>query len=101
MRSVQALSQRKDLPARWQGAEAFGKCLNFWIAMSKIANHLRTFALAGLILLAGSAIGATEAPELQQLRDQLKKAQKAEDKPAIIELSPRRFFWQLPEGEWP
>jgi tetratricopeptide (TPR) repeat protein len=57
--------------------------------MSKIANHLRTFALAVLILLAGSAFGATEAPELQQLRDQLKKAQEAEDKPAIIELSQR------------
>jgi tetratricopeptide (TPR) repeat protein len=57
--------------------------------MSKIANHLRTFALAVLILLAGSAFAAKEAPELQQLRDQLKKAQEAEDKPAIIELSQR------------
>ena len=66
--------------------------------MSKIANHLRTFALAGLILLAGSAIGATEAPELQQLRDQLKKAQKAEDKPAIIELSPADFSGSFPNG---
>src|SRR5262245_55975983 len=97
MRSVRPLSQRKDLPARWQGAEAFGKYLNPWIAMSKIANHLRTFALAVLILLAGRAFGATEVPELQQLRDQLKKAQEAEDKPAIIELSQRRFFWQLPK----
>src|SRR5262245_17165020 len=57
--------------------------------MSKIATHLRTFAVAVLILLAGSAFGATEAPGLQQLRDQLKKAQEAEDKPAIIELSQR------------
>src|SRR5215813_10044919 len=58
--------------------------------MSKIANHLRTFAIAVLILLAGSsAFAATEAPQLQQLRDQLKKAQDAEDKPAIIELSQR------------
>src|SRR5262249_18568175 len=58
--------------------------------MSKIANHLRTFAIAVLILLAGSsAFAAVEAPELQQLRDQLKKAQNAEDKPAIIELSQR------------
>src|SRR5262245_18404777 len=89
MRSVQALSQRKDLPAHWQGAGALGKCLNLWIAMSKIATHLRTFAVAVLILLAGSAFGATEAPGLQQLRDQLKKAQEAEDKPAIIELSQR------------
>jgi tetratricopeptide (TPR) repeat protein len=50
---------------------------------------LRTFGLAVLILLACSAFGATEAPELNQLRDQLKKAQEAEDKPAIIELSQR------------
>ena len=57
--------------------------------MSKIANHLRTFATAVLVLLAGSAFAAAEAPELQQLRDQLKKARDAEDKPAIIELSRR------------
>ena len=57
--------------------------------MSKIANHLRPFAIAVLILLTGSAFAAKEAPELQQLRDQLKKAQEAEDKPAIIELSQR------------
>ena len=63
--------------------------MNRWIAMSKIANHLRTFPIAVLILLTGSAFAATEAPELQQLRDQLQKAQNAEDKPAIIELSQR------------
>jgi len=63
--------------------------LNRCGALSKIANHLRTFAIAVLILLTGSAFGATEAPELQQLRGQLKKAQDAEDKPAIIELSQR------------
>jgi transketolase len=63
--------------------------LNLWVAIAKIANHLRTFPTAVLILLAGSAFAATEAPELQQLRDQLKKAQEAEDKPAIIELSQR------------
>jgi len=57
--------------------------------MSKIANHLRKFAIAVLILLTGSAFAAREAPELQQLRDQLKKAQETEDKPAIIELSQR------------
>ena len=57
--------------------------------MAKIATHLRTFAIAVLILLAGSAFAATEAPELQQLREQLKKAQDAQDKPAIIELSRR------------
>jgi hypothetical protein len=50
---------------------------------------LRTFTLAVLILLAGSAFAATEAPELNQLRDQLKKAREAEDKSAIIELSQR------------
>jgi len=63
--------------------------LNLWIAISKIANHLRTFALTVLILLTGSAFAAREASQLQQLRDQLKKAQDAEDKPAIIELSRR------------
>ena len=57
--------------------------------MSKIANHLRKFAIAVLIVLTGSAFAAREAPELQQLRDQLKKAQETEDKPAIIELSQR------------
>src|SRR5215469_12985254 len=57
--------------------------------MSKIANHLRTFAITVLILLTGSAFAATEAPELKQLRDQLTKAQEAEDKPAIVELSQR------------
>ena len=50
---------------------------------------MRTFTLAVLILLAGSAFGATKAPELHQLRDQLKKAQEAQDKAAIIELSQR------------
>lgn len=59
------------------------------MAISKIANHLRTFPIAVLILLAGSAFAATEAPQLQHLRDQLKKAQDAQDKPAIIELSQR------------
>lgn len=57
--------------------------------MSKIANHLRKFTLAVLILLTVSAFGSAEAPELKALRDQLKKAQEAEDKPAIIELSRR------------
>src|SRR5215470_2500009 len=57
--------------------------------MSKIANHLRPFAIAVLIMLTGSAFAAKEAPQLQQLRDQLKKAQDAEDKPSIIELSER------------
>jgi len=57
--------------------------------MSKIANLLRTLAIVVLILLTGSALAAREAPELQQLRDQLKKAQDAEDKPAIVELSRR------------
>ena len=71
------------------------------VAMAKIANHLRTLAIAVLILLAGSAFAATEAPELQQLREQLKKAQDAEDKPAIIELS-RRIVAIAPNdpGTW-
>jgi tetratricopeptide (TPR) repeat protein len=63
--------------------------LNLRIAISKIASHLRTFRIAVLILLTGSAFAVTEPPELQQLRDQLQKAQDAEDKPAIIELSRR------------
>jgi tetratricopeptide (TPR) repeat protein len=69
--------------------------------MGKIAHHLRTLAIAVLILLAGSAFAATEAPELQQLREQLKKAQDAEDKPAIIELS-RRIVAVAPNdpGTW-
>ena len=50
---------------------------------------MRTFPTAVLILLAGSVFAATEAPDLQRLREQLKKAQDAEDKPAIIELSRR------------
>jgi tetratricopeptide (TPR) repeat protein len=55
--------------------------------MAKIATHLRTFAI--VILLTASAFAAAEIPQLQQLREQLKKAQAAEDKPAIIELSRR------------
>lgn len=58
--------------------------------MSKIANHLRTFAIAVLALLAGAGFAlAKDAPDVRQLRDQLKKAQDAQDKPAIIELSRR------------
>jgi hypothetical protein len=58
--------------------------------MSKIASHLRTFAIAVLALLAGAGFAvAKEAPDVRQLRDQLKKAQDAQDKPAIIELSRR------------
>jgi hypothetical protein len=62
---------------------------------------LRTFAIVVLVLLTGSAFAAKEAPELQQLRDQLKKAQDAEDKPAIIELS-RRIVGIAPNdpGTW-
>ncbi len=69
--------------------------------MAKIANHLRTFAIVLLVLLTGSAFAVTEAPGLQQLRDQLKKAQDAEDKPAIIELS-RRIVGIAPNdsGTW-
>ena len=59
------------------------------MTISKIASHLRTFRIAVLILLTGSAFAVTEPPELQQLRDQLKKAQDTGDKPAIIELSRR------------
>ena len=58
-------------------------------AISKIANHLRTLAIAVLILLTGSGFAATQEPELQRLRDQLKKAQDAQDNAAIIELSRR------------
>jgi len=50
---------------------------------------LRTLAIAVLTLLAGTALAAAEAPGLQQLRTQLKTAQEANDKPAIIELSRR------------
>jgi len=69
--------------------------------MAKIANHLRTFAIVVLILLTGNSFAATETPELQQLRDQLKKAQNAEDKPAITELS-RRIVAIAPNdsGTW-
>ena len=63
--------------------------MNLRVATAKIATHLRTFAIAVLILVTANAFAATKAPELQQLRDQLKKAQDAEDKPAIIELSRR------------
>src|SRR4029079_1487719 len=101
VRSVQALSQREDLPTHWQRAEASRKCLNLRVATAKIATHLRTFAIAVLILLTANAFAATNAPELQQLQDQLKKAQDAEDKPAIIELS-RRIVAIAPNdaGTW-
>jgi hypothetical protein len=63
--------------------------LNARAATAKIAHQLRTLGIAVLTLLAGTALGAAEAPELQQLRTQLKTAQDANDKPAIIELSRR------------
>jgi tetratricopeptide (TPR) repeat protein len=51
---------------------------------------LRTFAIAVLTLLASTGFAlATKAPDVRQLQDQLKKAQDADDKPAIIELSQR------------
>ena len=50
---------------------------------------MRTLGIAVLTLLAGTGLRAAEAPELQQLRTQLKTAQDANDKPAIIELSRR------------
>ena len=63
--------------------------LNARAAMAKIADQLRTLGIAVLTLLVGTALRAAEAPELQQLRIQLKTAQDANDKPAIIELSRR------------
>jgi tetratricopeptide (TPR) repeat protein len=63
--------------------------LNARAATAKIADQLRTLGIAVLILLVGAVLRATEAPELQQLRIQLKTAQDADDKPAIIELSQR------------
>src|SRR5215211_538961 len=75
--------------------------LNGRLAMAKIASHLRALSILVLVLLTGTAFAATEAPELQQLREQLKKAQDAEDKPAIIELS-RRIVGIAPNnpGTW-
>src|SRR3954469_4095194 len=69
--------------------------------MSKIATHLRTFAIAVGILLTASAFAVAEVPPVQQLREQLGKAQDAEDKPAIIELS-RRIVAIAPNdaGTW-
>jgi tetratricopeptide (TPR) repeat protein len=63
--------------------------LNARAATAKIADQLRTLGIAVLMLLVGTVLRAAEAPELQQLRIQLKTAQEAEDKPAIIELSRR------------
>ena len=63
--------------------------MNARAATAKIADQLRTLGIAVLILLVGTVLRATEAPELQQLRIQLKTAQDADDKPAIIELSQR------------
>jgi hypothetical protein len=49
---------------------------------------LRTFAIAVLTLLASTCFAlGTEAPDVRQLQDQLKKAQDAGDNPAMIELS--------------
>jgi tetratricopeptide (TPR) repeat protein len=75
--------------------------LNLRVATAKIATHLRTIAIAVLILLTANTFAAGEVPQLQQLREQLKKAQDAEDKPAIIELS-RRIVAIVPNdaGTW-
>jgi len=45
---------------------------------------LRALAIAVLSLLAGIGLAAAEPPQLQQLQDELKKAQDASGKPAII-----------------
>ena len=63
--------------------------MNARAATAKIADQLRTLGIAVLTLLAGTVLRAAEAPQLQQLRVQLKTAQDADDKPAIIELSQR------------
>src|SRR5256714_2111264 len=64
--------------------------LNPRVATAKIAHQLRTLGIAVLALLAGAALrSAAAAPELQQLRSQLKTAQDANDMPAIVELSRR------------
>jgi tetratricopeptide (TPR) repeat protein len=63
--------------------------LNARVATAKIALQLRTLGIAVLALLAGATLRAAEAPELQQLRSQLKTAEDANDRPAIIELSRR------------
>ena len=63
--------------------------MNGRTATAKIAHQLRTLGIAVLILLAAIAFAAAEPPELQQLKSQLKAAQDANDKPAIIELSRR------------
>jgi tetratricopeptide (TPR) repeat protein len=75
--------------------------LNLRVAIANIATHLRSFATPVLVLLTASVFAAAEVPQLQQLRDQLKKAQNAEDKPAIIELS-RRIVAIAPKdsGTW-
>ncbi len=75
--------------------------MNLRVPTAKIATHLRTLAIAVLILLTASGFAAAEVPQLQQLRDQLKKAQDAEDKPAIIETS-RRIVGIAPNdaGTW-
>jgi tetratricopeptide (TPR) repeat protein len=53
------------------------------------ATKLRAPVIAIVALLCGAAVTQAEKPELQQLRLQLKTAQNASDKPAIIELSRR------------
>lgn len=63
---------------------------------AKIAHQLRTLGIAVLILLASTSLGAAKPLELQQLRNQLKTAQDANDKPAIIELS-RRVVAMAPD----
>jgi tetratricopeptide (TPR) repeat protein len=63
--------------------------LNARTATAKIADQLRTLGIAVLTLLAAIAFAAAETSELEQLRSQLKTAQNANDKPAIIELSRR------------
>jgi cytochrome c-type biogenesis protein CcmH/NrfG len=70
--------------------------LNARVAMAKIANHLRPFAIAVLTLLASTGVTlGTQAPDVHQLRDKLKRAQDAGDKPAIIELR-RRIIATFP-----
>jgi tetratricopeptide (TPR) repeat protein len=59
------------------------------IATAKIAHQLRALVIACFTVLGSAALVRAETSELRQLRLQLKAAEDANDKPAIIELSRR------------
>ena len=69
--------------------------------MSKITNHLRTFAIAVLILLTGSAFAARQSQQMVELNTVCGgDVEWFVNGARVVPAHDGRFFWQLVTGEW-